>query len=261
MVTSLNRSHRTLASTALANNEIELVDVISLQNRVRRTAIVTGDVHADVLLQNGFKLLACVFALDDELVLSVERTVRTQLTQDEAKHMFVIAIHLVAVIHKIDPASLGGSDTSHMRSRHHVFLAISKFGVFLLDLLVNAVEDLEMIALPQCYLEILVILVVFSFIFQSVSILSSGHSLFRFLFIREAEQVFGLLERFRLLFGRDVEFGLRLGGLLLLLSLLFLSSRGSSSGCGHRKESKIVGFAQTKRRQFLEFQIYLIYLD
>ena len=261
MVTSLNRSDRTLAATALANNKVELVDVVSFQNRVRRTAIVTGDVHADVLLQNRFKLLASVFTLDNELVLSIERTVRSQLTQNEAKHMFVIAIHLVAVIHKIDPASLGGSDTSNMRSRHHVFLAISKFGVFLLDLLVYAIEDLEMSIPTKYYLKILMILVVFSFIFQSVRILSSGHSLFRFLFIREAEQVFGLFERFRLLFGRDVEFGLRLRGLLLLLSLLFLSSRWGSSRRGHRKESKIVGFAQTKRRQFLEFQIHSVYLD
>lgn len=72
-------------------------------------------VDADVLLQNRLQLLVGVSALDDELILPVQRPIGAQLAQNEAQHMLVLSVHLVAVVHEVDPAGLRSANTSHLR--------------------------------------------------------------------------------------------------------------------------------------------------
>ena len=159
MVTALNRGHRASATAAVAVHEIQLSDVVSLQHRVRRVAHVAGDVDADVLLQNGGQLLIRVAALDDELVLSVQRAVRAQLAEDEAEHMLVFTIHLVAVVHEVDPAGLGGTHTSDLWHRHHALLRSSKLGIVGLDLGVHTVKNLGVRNTINSHIDVLVVLI------------------------------------------------------------------------------------------------------
>lgn len=143
VVTALDSGDRSLATTVLAEHEVQLVDVISLQNRVRRVTHAAGDVNADVLLQNRLQLLVHVTTLDDQLVLSIERTLRSKFAEDKTQDVLVITIHTVAVIHEIDPASLRCSNTGDLRHRHGVLLRCRQLRVILLDLLIHAIQNLR----------------------------------------------------------------------------------------------------------------------
>ena len=125
-------------------HEVQLRDVVTLQNGVGGVAHVASHVYADVLLQDGGELLVRIAALDDELVLSVEGTVRSQLAEDEAEHM------LVAVVHEVDPAGLRRADTRNLGQRHAALLRSSEFGIVGLDLSVHTVQNLAMIRNSKC---------------------------------------------------------------------------------------------------------------
>lgn len=74
MVTALDGSDRALATAVLAQHEVQLVDVVSLQNRVRGVAHTASDVDADILLQNRLQLLVHVTTLNGSAGLSIERS-------------------------------------------------------------------------------------------------------------------------------------------------------------------------------------------
>lgn len=150
VVAALDRSHRASAAAAVTMHEVQLRDVVTLQNGVGGVAHVASHVYADVLLQDGGELLVRIAALDDELVLSVEGTVRSQLAEDEAEHMLVLAIHLVAVVHEVDPAGLRRADTRNLGQRHAALLRSSEFGIVGLDLSVHTVQNLAMIRNSKC---------------------------------------------------------------------------------------------------------------
>ena len=116
-------------------------------------------VDADVLLQNRLQLLVGVSPLDDELILSIERSIGAKLAQNEAQHMLVLSVHLVAVVHEVDPAGLCGTNASHLRQRHCVFLVTSKLGIIRLNLLIDTVEDLCITNQREKYINILVVLI------------------------------------------------------------------------------------------------------
>ena len=150
MVTALDGSDRALATAVLAQHEVQLVDVVSLQNRVRGVAHTASDVDADILLQNRLQLLVHVTTLNDQLVLSIERTLRSELAKNKAQNVLVITVHTVAVVHKVDPTRLCRSHTGNLRHRHGVLLRRRQFGVVLLDLLIHTVQNLMVMFLSHC---------------------------------------------------------------------------------------------------------------
>lgn len=82
-----NTSDRT-ARTARFTLQEEQSRVL-LQDRIGRAAGVAGDVFLDVSSQHVFDLFRLEAALDDELIVTVDRPARTQLSQQEVEQMLL----------------------------------------------------------------------------------------------------------------------------------------------------------------------------
>ena len=143
VVTALNGRDRSLTIATLAVDKVQFGHWITLQKRVGGVAHIAGDVCTDILLQERLELLVGIFTSDNELVLAIKRALRSKLTKHKAKNMFVVTVHTLAMINKVDPAGLCGTNTGNLGQGHGGFLNSSKLGVMCVNSIIEAFQNLQ----------------------------------------------------------------------------------------------------------------------
>lgn len=88
--TGLDARHRTTGAACFTLEEVE--SGVFLEDRVRGTTGVAGDVLLDVSTEDVLDLLGLEATLDDQLRVSVNGTTGTQLSEQKVQQMLLLSV-------------------------------------------------------------------------------------------------------------------------------------------------------------------------
>lgn len=133
METRANGSHRSRRAAVLAVHKVQTTDRVARERRVGRAAHLARDVLRNVLTQQRFDVLGHVATANDETLVAVDRSLRTQLSQSELQHVLGRTVHHLADLLEVHPQCLLGTHTHELRRLHRVSLAVRQFRVVLVQ--------------------------------------------------------------------------------------------------------------------------------
>ena len=142
MITTANIRHTSRTPAVIALHKIQSCSCIARQLGIWTAAHLACDVTNDILPQQTLNILGNVLSTNEEALVSVDRTLRTQLGHEELEHMLRGALHHGADFLVVDPERLLGAHTRQLGRLHRAALLLDQVGILCVQDPHHAVEHI-----------------------------------------------------------------------------------------------------------------------